>query len=415
MQQHHGQTPSERLVAQLCQQSFLKLWTHPNPKGKHGKELCDCLIVCGPHIVIISVKDSKYKATDDETGWNRWAKTAIGKSASQITGAERWIHSVDRIERHDGRVICLPKKITRKYHRVAVALGGRGQVPLQWGDFGRGFVHVCDEYSIGSFFSALNTITDFVEFLDASENLVKKGTQLLFDGGGIEDLIALYLLNGRSFDFNASGQQDPDLLVVSDNLWQGLMESEEFRNMKTEFKKSCIWDRLIDHFADDLLSGGMFDMHSKEISQNELALITMVLEPRRNRLVLSEAFLEFLQKEELKSAARVVRGRNGIAFVFSVGSSDDRDSRSKGLEMRCYVVRGRLPKTHTVVGIATDRPGTSSSGYSSDIVYLHMPEWTAEDERGVRRIQGDLGYFNNVDWCPVSSTGPDSKKGSVTL
>ena len=153
MHNHHAQTPSERMVTQLCQQSFLKLWTHPNPKGKHGKELCDCLIVCGPHIVIISVKYSKYRATDDETGWKRWAKTSIEKSASQISGAERWLQSVDEFESRDGRVICLPDRTNRKYHRVSIALGGRGQVPLQWGDSGRGFVHVCDEFGIGSFIS----------------------------------------------------------------------------------------------------------------------------------------------------------------------------------------------------------------------------------------------------------------------
>lgn len=398
MHEHHGQTPSERMVTRLCQQSFLKLWTHPNPKGKHGKELCDCLIVCGPHIVIISVKDSKYRATDDETGWKRWAKTSIEKSAAQISGAERWLRSVDKIERHDGRVIWLPDRTNRKYHRVSVALGGRGQVPLQWGDFGRGFVHVCDEHSIGSFFAALDTITDFVEFLSASETLVRSDTHLHFDGGGVEDLIALYLLNGRSFDLKSSGRQSHDVLVLSDDLWQGLVKSEEFENMQTEFKNSYIWDRLIDHFADDLLSGGIFDMHSKEISNNEMALVTMALEPRRNRLVISEAFLEFLQKQELNSAARVVQGRGGNAFVFTVGSSDDREFRAQALALRCLVVRGRLPNTHTVVGIATDRPGVSTSGYSSDIVYIHMTEWTREDERCVLGISDDLGYFKNVDW-----------------
>ena len=162
MDEQDGLTASERLVTRLCRQSFLRLWTHPNPKGKHGKELCDCLIVCGPHIVIISVKDSKYRATDDTAGWKRWTRESIEKSASQIWGAERWLQSVDEIERHDGRRTTLPELSTRRYHRVAVALGGRGKVPLQWGDLGNGFVHICDDYSIGAFFSALDTIGDYV-------------------------------------------------------------------------------------------------------------------------------------------------------------------------------------------------------------------------------------------------------------
>ena len=259
MQEKNGLTPSERVVTRLCQQSFLKLWTHPNPKGKHGKELCDCLIVCGPHIVIISVKDKKYRATDDITGWTRWAKASIGKSASQIWGAERWIQSVNEVERHDGRMIALPKRNTRRYHRVAVALGGHGQVPLQWGDLGRGFVHVCDEYSIDAFFSALDTISDFVDFLDASKTLVKIGVYLHFDGGGIEDLIALYISNGRSFDVVPTGEGQPDMLVLSNDLWRELAGSKEFNSMQSGLRPSYVWDRLIDHFTDDLLSGGMFE------------------------------------------------------------------------------------------------------------------------------------------------------------
>ncbi len=197
------------------------------------------------------------------------------------------------------------------------------------------------------------------------------------------------------------------MLVVRDDLWRGMVESEGFNDMKTEFKRSYSWDRLIEHFADDLLSGGMFDMHSKQVTDNELALVTMTLEPRRNRVIISEAFLEFLQDKELGSAARVVQGREGHAFLFTIGSSDDREFRARELAFRCLVVRGKLPNTHTVVGIATDRPGVSSRGYSSDIVYLHMPEWTGEDERGLRGIQDDLGYFNQVDWsryqqlCPL--------------
>jgi len=44
----------------------------------------------------------------------------------------------------------------------------------------------------------------------------------------------------------------------------------------------------------------------------------------------------------------------------------------------------------------TNRPGFR--GYSSDIVYVHMPEWTEKDEQDVQGIQGDLGYFKNVTW-----------------
>lgn len=394
-----GLTPSEQFVASLCRRSFLKLWTHPNPKGKKGKELCDCLIVCGPHIVIISVKENEYRETGDEIGWERWIKVAIEKSASQIWGAERWLETAECFERNDGRIIALPPQGSRQYHRVAVALGAHGKVMLKWGDLGHGFVHVCDEYSVGVIFSVLDTITDFVKFLSASESLVSKGVFPFMMGGGIENLVALYLLWGRSFEFEDAEHAQPDMLVLHDDLWDGVAKSDEFKQMLNDLKDSYIWDRLIEHYAEDLLTGGMFDMHKKEVTENELALVAMALQPRGCRANLVDAFMEFLQNEKLKSAARVVQGDSGYAFVFTIGSSEDREFRSRELMLRCLVVRGRFPNIQTVVGIATDRPEVSETGYSSDIVYIHMPEWTEESELHVQGIQNDLGYFKDVSWC----------------
>ncbi len=394
----HGVTPSEKFVASICERSFLRLWTHPNPKGKKNKELCDCLIVCGPHIIIISVKECEYKDTGDPTGWERWEKAAIVKSASQIWGAERWLQTVDQIVRHDGRRISLSAKTERKYHRISVSLGGKGRVFIKWGNLGNGFVHVCDEHSVGVVFSALDTITDFVDFLSASEALVTSGVKMFFAGGGIEDLVALYLLHGRSFDLLEDSNNQPDMVILHNDLWKGFHESEDYKAIQADFKNSYIWDRLIEHYAGDLLTDGMFDMHSKEVTDNELALVTMALQPRGYRAVLAEAFLEFLQNSELKVASRAAKGYADTAFVFLIGKSSDSEDRIRELALRCIVIRGRLPGVTTVVGIATDRPGTSKIGYSSGIVYIHIPEWTAEMEKQVTGIQADLGYFQNPQW-----------------
>jgi hypothetical protein len=399
-----GITPSEKFVTTLCQRTFLKLWTHPNPKGKKNKELCDCLVVCGPHIAIISVKENEYKDTGDKTGWERWQKAAIEKSASQIWGAERWLDTVDGIVRHDGRRIALPKKDERQYHRVSVSLGGKGQVPLKWGDLGNGFVHVCDEYSVGVVFGALDTITDFVEFLKATEALVKSSVKLTFAGGGIEDLVALYISRGHSFDLKSDSSSHFDMLILLDDMWKGFSESEEYVAIQNDLESSYIWDRLIEFYVTDLLTDGMFDMHSKKVTKNELALVTMALQPRSARAPLAESLVEFLQNPELKVASRAVKGYADTAFVFFIGKSSDREYRVKELSLRCLVIRGRIPGVATVVGIATDRPGTSEVGYSSDIVFLHMPDWTTEDEERVVGIQTDLGYFKNIQWAQSEAT-----------
>jgi len=390
----HGVTPSEKFVAGLCERSFLKLWTHPNPKGKNDKELCDCLVVCGEHIVIISVKENEYKDTGDTTGWERWQKSAIEKSASQIWGAERWLATVDRFTRYDGRVVTLPEKTSRRYHRISVSLGGQGHVPLKWGDLGNGFVHLCDEYSVGVVFGVLDTITDFVEYLQATEELVSKA-RLIFAGGGVEDLVALYLGHGRSFNFKDKSQ--PDMIILTDDLWRGYSESEEYRAIQEDLKESHFWDKLVEYYTEDLLTDGMFDMLSKEVTDDQHALVTMALQPRMYRTGLARAFKEFLDKPELKVGSRAAQGYGETAFVFLIGKSSDREHRMRELALRCLVIRGRVPGVKTVVGIATDRPGVPSEvGYSTDLAYVHLPEWSEDRETQVAGIQADLGYFRNL-------------------
>lgn len=390
-----GLTPSEQFVNELSKKTFLKAWTHPNPIGKKGKELCDCLIVCAEHIIIISVKEIEYRDTGDVIGYERWIKRAIDDSAGQIWGAERWLESQQTVERHDGRIVTLPPLSKRKYHRISVSLGSKGQIPIQWGDLGFGFVHVCDENSIEVLFRALDTITDFTNFLQSVEQLMHLKTKIIFDGGGLEDLVALYLQNDYSLDYSTE-EGHPDLLIVSDELWTGLSSSKEYHKMIVDFKTSYIWDRLIEYYVNDLLTEGMFDMYSKEVTDNELALVVMALQPRRYRAGLADTFMEFLQNEELKIASRVVMGYNNVAFVFLIGKSSDRESRVEELLLRCSIIDVKLPEVKTVVGIATDRSGTSEIGYSSDIAYVHKSRWTNEEKEKILQLSEEFGYFQNV-------------------
>jgi len=400
-----GLTPSERFVTALSERAFLRLWTHPNPKGKKCKELCDCLVVCGPHIIVISVKECDYKDTGDPTGWERWLRDAIEKSAKQIWGAERFLSEQSTIQRSDGRTIVLPAKSERLYHRVSVSLGGRGEVPIKWGDFGNGFIHVCDEVSLRVVFGELDTITDFVDFLTKVENLVAEGTMPLLGGGGIEDLLAIYLARGDSFDLGISGDSSPDMFIVADEIWKSFSTSPEYKAWREDVEESYFWDRLIDSFSEDLLTDGMIDMHSKEVTQNELALVAMALQPRGYRANLARAFLQMLEEPELNVAARLAIGYDKTAFVFMLKPSTDRKARSQELGLRCLVIRGKVPDIVTVVGIATDQPGTSEIGYSSDIAYIYMPEWPSEFAEKVEEIRKELGYFATTDFSKLGGTG----------
>ena len=161
---------SEEFVLGICQRSVLSLWCYNNPIGEPGKELCDILVVCDPHVIIVSVKDIRLREGDLAVEHGRWERKAIDDSVKQIYGAERRLMSLSQVIRSDGSPgLNLPPVAQRKIHRLAVAFGGRGEGAITSGDFGKGLVHVMSEHSFLEVLSELDTITDMVEYLTAKE------------------------------------------------------------------------------------------------------------------------------------------------------------------------------------------------------------------------------------------------------
>ncbi len=220
-----GTTPSERILAQICQQTFLKLWSYPNvfrdqgqtAEGESGKEICDLLVVFGDTVIIFSDKSCEMKdAGNLGLDWSRWFNKAIYKSAKQIYGAERWIRN------YPNRVFIgpdckhpLPISISDinscRFHRVVVAIGARERCKLELGgsgslqirpaltgrdhiaqmdntgavktterfrpfsvgqvDPGKGFIHVADEYTLSTLMEELDTVDDLENYLTEKENL----------------------------------------------------------------------------------------------------------------------------------------------------------------------------------------------------------------------------------------------------
>ena len=91
-----GTTPTEKLLAELCEQSFLKLWSYPNPVKDDGHEFCDLLAVFENHVFIFFdrasiLKDSADK--DPQVLWNRWKSNVIDSQITTAHGAERYLRA----------------------------------------------------------------------------------------------------------------------------------------------------------------------------------------------------------------------------------------------------------------------------------------------------------------------------------
>ncbi|MDP1990661.1 MAG: hypothetical protein Q8K00_06510 [Syntrophales bacterium] len=380
---------SEQLVYDICKKSFLSLWSYANPLGKNSKELCDTLIVCDPDIIIISVKYIRITDSEDiSTNWQRWRKRAIDDSVKQIYGAERWIESASHVIRSDASIgIRLPEKQNRRIHRVAIALGDQGKAPIAFGDFGKGFVHVFDKVSLNIVMRELDTIEDFVEYLTAKERLYLSGKRTLFHGGE-EDLLALYLQEGRQFPDKF------DLFVVDDTLWAGFQKSGAYRAKREADEISYAWDRLIEILCKDILHGNL--EFGPGLNESEIAVRIMAREDRFGRRVLGKSFMEFYELARLKKVrSRMALGTSNTTYVFlCMTHGADRTYRKAELGARCLVARGLNKDRDTVIGLATERY-EEGKGFSFDLLYLNITKWTDKLQEQIEYAQKEFGYFAN--------------------
>lgn len=358
-----------------------------NPRQKvNGKELCDVLVVCDPHVIIFSVKHiGRRKAGDAAINAERWRRRAVHESVAQLHGAERKVKTLKDVIRNDNSLgVPLPLLSDMRVHRVAIALGGEGLVGMGYGHFDRGFVHVFDEQSADVVLSELNTITDFTKYLSEKEQYLTDGAQLLCNGAE-EDLLATYLQLGRKFP---GGH---DVLILDGDLWKAFQSKPEYQNKLTADKESYAWDRIIETFCHDLLHDNL--EFAPGLTATERAIRVIAKEDRFARRVVGKSFTEFLD-ESHNIRARHLRSPSGVHYVFLATPHDfPRTVRQAELGNRCFVVRGLKPQATTVVGIATEQYTPGKKGFSFDLVHTFKPNWTPQDQTMMENIQRDLGYF----------------------
>lgn len=195
-----GLTASERVLAGLCDLSFLKLWTYPNLYKKPAKELADLLVVFGNEVMLFSDKSCACaNSGNTDLDWSRWYRRAINASAHQLSQAERWLRTYPDEVYLDAKCtvplpVCMPTPAAMRVHRICVATGAADQAlaitgkrsltvrpatpndaePFTVGSISaaRGWVHVFDEANLEAVLTELSTVADFVHYLVAKETLL---------------------------------------------------------------------------------------------------------------------------------------------------------------------------------------------------------------------------------------------------
>lgn len=414
-----GLTASEALLAELCERSFLQLWTYPNLFKKPGKELIDLMVAFGDDILLFSDKSCAYPQTGNPAlDWQRWFSRAIGDSAHQLLQAERWLRNYPGRIFLDARAkeplpITLPSPHDMKIHRICVATGAAEQcqratgqamlgidltvkdaeTPLRIGTVTKagGFLHVFDAEALALVLAELDTINDMVGYLNAKAVLAAAGK---FKGAQSEsDILAYYLHNGRSFP-----DADDDF-VLELRLWNQVEAQAAFREGRRLNNAHRVWDRLIEVVTQRYVAVELEFGNELGMDDYERGVRVMAGESRFHRRILSQAIEErALRARDVWVPSILPSACADIFYVLLIGPGAPRDrydeyraQRSQELMLRCHAAKAALPAARLIIGIGLD--GAWQQGGSQDLIYFDTSQWTDADMDRANQIRADLGYF----------------------
>jgi hypothetical protein len=459
-----GFTETERYLAHLGERTFLNLWSYPSPYREQklqgagdGKELCDLLVICDPHIIIFSEKQIKWTDASVGVAWTRWLKRAVFDAAKQLRGAERWINEFpERIfldkECTQPFPLDLPSPHHRRIHRVIVAGGaasacrtyfdgGSGTLTIRPGLQGRqhlaadhpsfapfavgdiepheDFVHVFDEVALDIVLHELDTITDFGEYLDKRAAFIRSGRLEL--ASGEEDLLAYYatrINDEGQHDFSAPGGKSWETVgsIGINGGYSSMVRDPKYLAKKEADQISYVWDNLIEAFTTHLLDGTSIVLPGFEFSLkgSEQAVRYMALENRFMRRGLGRAVMGALEIGRTKDIFfRLVAGRAGstetgffivtlkfMDWMKSRGGYDAyRQVRTGYLEAYAKAILIDRPHLRRVVGVAMEPPG-QEGGVSEDNLLMLQREWTIVEKREHEEICRNLKIWTNVKERP---------------
>ncbi len=446
-----GVNDSERLLMRLCRKSFLSLWAHANlhtaqdmrdGKGS-AKEFADVLVVFGDDVIVFSDKHIEFQQDRDlKVAWQRWFKRAIAESAKQLHGALSWLRRFpDRIFLDAACLrplpVMLPSPDVARYHLVAVTRGSReaclkffpgsfgtlkidtsieGRLHEQWPftigvlDRSKHFVHVLDEFSLEVIMDEMDTVTDFVQYLNARESFFGSADTIV-RAAGEEQLVAAYISNGddskHPFLPDRLGPELPRLVIFDESHYPGLIHRLEYQEKRQQDRCSRVWDEIIErliHLGDPRLVHPEFEQHNHE---TEKALRIMAAEPRFRRNLLIASLGEMLEaaiKQPSQRRARLftTREQPDLLYIFLAvpkSSSESFDEYRKHrvalLHAYCRIAKLRFPQVETFVALGIDHPARDYELSSEDVIVFTCREYGPEEKAEAEYFQQKTGILGD--------------------
>lgn len=431
-----GFTPTEKLLAKLCEQSFLKLWSYPNPVKDDGHEFCDLLAIFENHVFIffdrkIILEDTTDK--DPQVLWSRWKSKVIDDQIRTAHGAERYLRAGRALFLDGKRTIPFPLNIkvdTMIIHKIVVAHGAKeacenfsdanvyGSLGISYGheDHDMPFpfmigldksnpVHIFDSHNLPIIFAELDTFYDFSKFLDAKIEAISELQLLSYCGE--EDLLAHYFLNYDETEkryFIGSKDKSFSSVLVGEGEWRDFIELDIYKNKKKADRVSYFWDELIQKTCQNALDGTL--LGDADLLRGRSAIHEMAKEPRFVRRALSQKMLGSVsgfpapKDEMIRNVNLMPSFFPNKAYVFLQILATEkirqrpqyREFRQRMLEVACGAAKNMKDELKIIVGIAVDAPKFHKE-IAEDFLLLDCSNWSPDMKHYYAQLNKELGFF----------------------
>ena len=376
---------AEEIVHNLALKSFFVDWCFLNPKLPNGKELCDLLVIFDDVAIIWQIKDLKL----DNKG--RYKKKEVQKNLNQLYGARRSLFDLKvdiYLENPRRKKERFNFKRINEIYLISVLMGEGEEVFYFINEDKKGLCHFFTNDFTEIILNELDTVNDFVGYLQTKEKFVKTNKAITVVGGE-QEFLAHYLIKGRNFDeFDKF-----DNVMIQDGSWEYFKSQPEYIAKRKADEISYGWDSMINR---------AFECSSEyEKVAREMARLN-----RFQRRCLSKAFFEAYKKanenskDEKNNVLRRVLAVDGTTYCFLF--QDDigpQSSRKAHLGVICEIARGKYQQNTRVLGIATEMKSPPICSY--DFCFLDMPEWTIENQKKFEQLQNKTQIFINptMSYC----------------
>lgn len=441
-----GKTRREKYLAKVSERTFFSLWSFPNvytdegkSKFKKGNELCDLLVVFENTVIIFSDKDVSFGNNPDlKISWARWFKKAVLKSCKQLFGAESWIKKFpERIFLDINCINKFPIDLSNKsfkFHLIAVTCNSNKpakeyfgknstsslyqayplsaeeclEKPFVIGDLfpDKSFIHILDEITLDLLLSELDTIRDFICYLDEKERAIR--SKEIVQATGEEEILA-YFYHGKE-NIEVTGKIVPSnlreySLGLGEGLWEEYRCSKAYSVLTMTREKSQFWDMLIAKFSSHIINGDVCTVIDCPFEIHENAVRHLASENRISRYILSGYFYEkYLEVPPGHRSARMVFSPTTktklYVFLFFPKDEGEKEQDYRKERFGCehaysLVAKYLYPEAIDVVVIATETRG--SDFQTEDILAIEYDrDLSAEEQNQAKSFMEELNVLSNT-------------------